>query len=206
MIFDPVELFPPIVWKGKYEFDWDSLELVANTCLDMTHLPTNLEHGNARSSVGITGKGNILSEFQPHKRKELFDFVEWIETPIREIMEKWTYGSNLPIKIFNSWVNEHYRGGYTEEHVHPLVNFVVTAYLKVPENSGNILIRDPFFEMRSMEPLVADRNQWKEIVLKDNDVLIFPGWLPHKTQVSETDERRVVLTMNVIVDRTKIEM
>ena len=35
-----------------------------------------------------------------------------------------------------------------------------------------------------------------EIPVKTNDIIVFPGWLWHKTQASNTEEDRYVMTIN----------
>jgi ectoine hydroxylase-related dioxygenase (phytanoyl-CoA dioxygenase family) len=37
---------------------------------------------------------------------------------------------------------------------------------------------------------------WKEIPTVTGDVLIFPSWLRHRTQVNNSNEKRWVLTSN----------
>jgi hypothetical protein len=39
--------------------------------------------------------------------------------------------------------------------------------------------------------------EWNECKTKTGDVLCFPGWLKHRTQPSNSDEQRWVLTTNV---------
>lgn len=38
---------------------------------------------------------------------------------------------------------------------------------------------------------------WKELKVKTNDVLVFPGWLNHRTQPNTTDTERIVMTYNI---------
>ena len=37
---------------------------------------------------------------------------------------------------------------------------------------------------------------WNEVTVETNDILIFPGWLKHRTQVNRVDDDRVCLTFN----------
>ena len=49
---------------------------------------------------------------------------------------------------------------------------------------------------RSGYPQECQETIWRLIEVKTNDILVFPGWLQHKTQPNNTDEDRVVLTVN----------
>ena len=190
----------PVVWMGKYNFDWSVLESVVDECMSKVRRNSHLEQGNAKSTVNLA---NDSPQDQPHKRKELKEFTDWLYNKILYVASQWDYPENTPYRCFNSWFNEHYRGGRTESHTHNLCNFVVSSYLKVPENSGAILFRDPMYETRSMEPNTV-ATPWRSYPVKTGDVLIFPGWLEHMVEPSESDERRVVMTMNWQVDHHQL--
>ena len=190
----------PVVWMGRYNFDWSVLESVVDECMSKVRKNSHLEQGNAKSTVNLA---NDSPQDQPHKRKELKEFTDWLHNKILYVASQWDYPENTPYRCFNSWFNEHYRGGRTESHTHNLCNFVVSSYLKVPENSGAILFRDPMYETRSMEPNTV-ATPWRSYPVKTGDVLIFPGWLEHMVEPSESDERRVVMTMNWQVDHHQL--
>jgi hypothetical protein len=46
-------------------------------------------------------------------------------------------------------------------------------------------------------PVIPEMSLYKEIQVKTNDVVIFPGWLKHRVQPSQTDEERIVMTFNI---------
>ena len=108
------------------------------------------------------------------------------------------------ITVSNSWVNKHSRGGETTEHMHEFVDLVVSSYLFCPEGSGNLLVRDPL-EYHRWHDVIENayfqkqkyRHPWIEVPVQTNDVLIFPGWLNHKTEKSESDVDRYVMTTNL---------
>ena len=39
---------------------------------------------------------------------------------------------------------------------------------------------------------------WEYIDVQTNDVLFFPGWLTHKTEVNKTNQNRYVMSLNVM--------
>ena len=99
--------------------------------------------------------------------------------------------------MLNSWINVHERTGVTLEHSHNNALFVVTSYINLPPNSGYIEFRDPLEYHKSNTPMEPEEELWKEVPCNTNDVLIFPAWLKHRVQPSQTDEQRIVLTMNI---------
>ena len=61
---------------------------------------------------------------------------------------------------------------------------------------GNIMFRDPMFQTRAHEDNLQAHYPWRIIPVEQNDILIFPGWLEHKTEPSQAIGRRICLTLN----------
>lgn len=179
--------FPDLIWKFQFDFDDNT---IYNRVLveDKQESYSLLEAGDAYSSVG---------QIQPHEWKETEDFRKWLVDPIEHV---WNAYHFRPIEswIGNSWFNIHNKTGETLEHPHAHVDIVVSAYLKAPPESGNILFRDPLEYHKTNTPIVPEREIWYEVPVETGDVLLFPGWLKHKTQPNITDKERVVLTFNIL--------
>lgn len=185
-----IELFPPLIWKFSYNFKYDELESKIENLFSLVKVNSNLEIGNAISTVSIS------PEKQPHSWPELEIFQEWLGERIFEIRKIYNFQYNNS-EVTNSWVNRHYFGGETIEHTHSFSTFVVSCYLKCPENSGNIVFKDPLEYQKHSFPIIPELSLYKEVPVKTNDVLIFPGWLKHRVQANQTNNERVVLTFNI---------
>ena len=182
--------FEPLVIKVHYDgFDWNILEGICNELINTTKYKAELEENDAKSSV--------FNEKMPHKIKEFQSFYDWLEPIVEHVIKnEWGYAKTPSYKIFNSWVNLHKKHGVTLEHNHGATTLVAATYLKMPKDSGFIQFKDPMEYGKSAnyhEELVWD---WKTVEAKTGDVLLFPGWLRHRTQQSNTDEERWVLTTN----------
>ena len=97
----------------------------------------------------------------------------------------------------NSWINIHKKSGITLEHNHSHTPLVITAYLKLPINSGFIEFRDPLEYHKTNTPITPEEELWKAVPCETNNILIFPGWIKHRTQPNLTNNDRIVLTMNI---------
>ena len=82
--------------------------------------------------------------------------------------------------ILNSWINIHDESGETLEHFHNHTDFVVTAYISLPKDTGYIEFRDPLEYHRANTWIEPELQLWKSVPCETNDVLIFPGWLKLK--------------------------
>tara|TARA_B110000503_G_scaffold89598_1_gene135641 strand:- start:13553 stop:14155 length:603 start_codon:yes stop_codon:yes gene_type:complete len=185
-----VDPFPKLIWKFKYNFPYDSLSSLINELKSKTPKNSKLEAGAAFSTAP--------AKFDPpHTWPELQDFRQWIGEPLDFLWNHFNFNSYSGSTVTNSWINTHEKGGSTLEHNHNFSLFVVTAYLKLPKDSGFIEFRDPLEYHKNNTPIEPEEELWKSVPCETNDILIFPGWLKHRVPQSNTNEERVVLTMNI---------
>jgi uncharacterized protein (TIGR02466 family) len=135
---------------------------------------------------------------QPHLWEQLGAFREWSRDVLGEATRRWGI-DGVPYRPSNSWINKHCRGAWTDEHNHKGPGFVLTYYLNAPANSGRILFRDPLeyhwgasYGMRGE----GSRNLWYPVDIRTGDIVMFPAWLYHKTEASQSDEPRYVMSTN----------
>lgn len=196
---EKIKLFPELVVRLRYNFSFE--RMLKSKCDESIEYSANqtdkvlLEHGNATSTVMHNING------QPHLWRENKLFLEFLYANIPAVLKEF-HLIEQPISIANSWVNRHSKGGETLEHYHSSIDLVVSSYLFCPENSGNLLVRDPLEYHKWCTPNQAPSNKkhsypWIEIPVKTNDILIFPGWLLHKTEKSESEIDRYVMTINM---------
>jgi hypothetical protein len=196
----PVNIIPTYIWKFSYDFKY--VENLFKSVIDsmIADTPDNhtsgsaLEIGTAFSTV--RNRHFRGDEYQPHCWDLLQDYNAWLESRLFYVWHYLNYFGKSP-QIINSWLNIHKRTGQTLEHNHNHAPLVVSAYLNLPEGSGLIEFRDPLEYHKYGLPYEPQEFLWTPIEIKTNDVLIFPGWMKHRTQESNSDEDRVVLTYNI---------
>jgi hypothetical protein len=196
---EKVKVLPETILKLSYNFSFErTLKAKCDETISYSEEHSDkvlLESGNATSTV--------LHNFNspPHTWPENKRFVEFLYANIPTILKEFQL-MEQPISIVQSWVNKHSYGGETLEHTHQSVDLVVSSYLFCPPNSGNLLIRDPleyhnWCSLRKPSPGEKYPYPWLEVPVKTNDVLIFPGWLVHKTEKSKSEIDRYVMTINL---------
>lgn len=194
--------FEPLVIKVHYDgFDFNKLEPVCNNLIKTTKINASLEIGDAFSSAANKFKN-------PHFMKEFSDFYNFLE-PIAQhvIKNEWSLNSHFKYTISNSWVNVHGNGGFTKSHIHGPTVLTTAAYLQLPENGGFIEFLDPLESIKSYHMKEYDEEEfnWKVVPAKTGDILIFPGWLKHRTQPNKSDINRWVLTTNYVSSQNLIK-
>ena len=188
--------FQPLIIKSHYDFDWEALKPICQKLIDGTPMKVALEKGGGRSSV--------YNETKPHKMKEFKKFYDWLQSIVRHvIVDEWGYTSGLQYEPVSSWVNVHHKEGFTDEHAHGATQLVIAAYLNLPEDGGFIEYKDPLEYQKGFHyrPLETEW-KWNKVEAKTGDVIMFPGWLQHRTQPSQSTEERWVLTTNISPTKT----
>lgn len=186
-----VDPFPQLICKYHYEFDVETLyPKILKTFEEYTGNVSALEIGSSISTI------DTRKSARPHQWPELQPFVNWLEGVVNEQYEyhKYVY---VERRIGESWFNIHKRTGQTLEHHHNGIGLVATCYLQLPKDSGFIEFRDPLEYHKANSPIIPELELWKSVECKTNDILIFPGWLKHRTQPSTSDQDRIVLTINL---------
>jgi hypothetical protein len=187
----PCNPWSPLIYKLKYDFNFSELEPLLENSIKDAQENSYLENGAAVSSV-------VNNDSRPHYWPNIQKFLDSIAPSINQILDSWSI-EQRPWFIGNSWANKHLEGGYTSEHHHGRHVAVIAAYPMLPENSGYIQFKNPLEYHWSQSYLKDYDNDslWSTIKCETNDVLVFPGWLRHRTQLSNSHSPRWVMTFNI---------
>jgi hypothetical protein len=131
--------------------------------------------GPALTTAGIKNMN------QPHTWPELAGFMDTIYSTSIELfgpISKEDFIKN----IARSWANRYWEGSNITEHTHDGCDMVISAYVSKPPNSGNLEL--------------YYNGQWNEVEVNTNDVIVFAGCIPHRTQISQSKDPRVIISMN----------
>ena len=86
-------------------------------------------------------------------------------------------------------------------HTHPNTYLSAAYYVKAPENCGRFQVEDINLVKRHASPPIANRNELNMNIagleVSEGDLIIFPGYLPHKVAKNESNEDRIVISFNV---------
>ena len=93
-------------------------------------------------------------------------------------------------------------GSRNNVHTHPYNYLSGVYYLKVPQNSGNLVFLEPKPQAEVLSPPkikeasihLAHSVTWEP---KENSLIFFPSWLQHEVQYNNSKEDRVILSFNI---------
>ena len=108
----------------------------------------------------------------------------------------------------NLWCNVNYKNSWNVIHNHGQYHFAVVYYVKTPENSNKIAVRDPRagftiqWGSRFADKIhgLYDQNMIIELDVKEKDLIIFPGFLDHFVMPSASDEERISVALDCVCD------
>jgi len=191
--FTKIDLFSDSsIIKTKYNFNWESVKQINEEMIEHTLKYDSLEKHGLKSSY-------YNKNTQPHTLEEYDDFFKFIEPIIKNtIINEW----KLPVKdndiyVAGSFVVRQIPNSYMDEHDHPTSLAIVTAYLQFPKNSGFMEIKDPYHNHKEKLLAVNEDFLWKDVVVEENDVIIVPGWIRHRTQKNKSEENRWALVLDI---------
>ena len=161
------------------------------------HIPGNgaVERDGGQSSVAYSK----TTKDHPHLWEELEGYRNYLDSVFNEILDRWLI-NGIVYAPTDSWINEHPTGAWTDEHNHRGSDFVVVYYIQVPQNSGTIMFRDPLEYHWGKAHGTNNRGideMWYPVgPVKTGDIILFPGWLYHKTERNLNAESRFVMSTN----------
>ena len=93
-------------------------------------------------------------------------------------------------------------GGNNSPHHHPECMLAVVYYVKVPENSGDILLHDPRGSILWQDPQARTDVTWEsyrpyhKITPVPGMLLIFPGYIVHSVESNLSQEMRLSIAIS----------
>ena len=187
-------IFPQLVHRVHYpKWNYAKIIPICEGLVRGARENSHLEVGNAQSSV-------MNTDAMPHTLAVFKPFYDWLHPQIERVLfDDWHFEPNVAYFINDSWVNRHGPGGETTAHTHGVAAMAISAYLQVPDQSGDIEFMDPNERMWRMFFRSHQPGQWTPLKVAQGDVLMFPGWLDHRTQpnLNHLGRDRWVLTTNI---------
>lgn len=152
-----------------------------------------------------TGKSSGELGLFLHTVPEMQWLINSIRIPVFKYWELVDYAHGASIYPWSSWANLHKPGQVTGEHSHcdgsEKSHVSTVYYFKKPKDSGHIEFRDPLEYIHSLSPrhMYNDEIEPKAhtaIEADEFDLLIFPSWMKHRSQINLSQDDRIAISIN----------
>ena len=112
------------------------------------------------------------------------------------------------IKVSNFWFNINRKKDHNKMHTHSGSIFSGVFYIKTPDRCGRLVLEDPSAQlMQSFLKywhLEVEWNQYTSMVWSvspdPGDLVIFPSWMSHYVEPNMSDEDRISISFNTVVE------
>jgi uncharacterized protein (TIGR02466 family) len=138
-----------------------------------------------------------------HKKLNHQEVVRFIETHVKEYWKALGYTKHHDPNIVHMWSNLTPKGGNIIQHNHSPYEIAGSFYVDASPDRGCLALVDPLETIRGRLPYYQDQESKQGrfffdhlVEPKPGKLVLFPGWLYHKTQVNPSDQERIVIGLN----------
>tara|TARA_Y100000996_G_scaffold312783_1_gene249056 strand:- start:1367 stop:1969 length:603 start_codon:yes stop_codon:yes gene_type:complete len=191
-------LFPCVVSEHKLNFDTDTIK---EECYKRKQLDIGRSSQNKHptSNVGGWQSNSFFKDTDSFFGPLLHSIEEHCLNYIHEIV------SIQNCFLHNAWININSKGDSNFPHDHPGSIVSGVYYVRLPEDSGRLVFQNPSGKLISTYwNMKGGPNEWNRansevwsLDSSEDTLLIFPSWLDHFVQPSESDEDRISISFNV---------
>ena len=181
-------LFQVPVYKGHLEQDFKIPDLWSG-------LSKNVWSGES-------GFSTAQCDLQLHDSSvEVCDIIEAL---FPHVIEYWNTLGYAPAQIrpTASWANWHEAGDHTSEHSHcdgTRQTHIASVYYIEKGEGGDIELINPLDYIHRLTPLAGEQGDMlmsESIKCVSGDFLLFPGWLRHRTQITQSPRKALSINFN----------
>ncbi len=191
-----LKLFPEPIFKYKFN-NYQTVNIELSKYI--YNLYENDNKGIERSNRGGWHSENFkLNEPNSIQQKFAQEVQKYIINTFQNMGWK-IQDKNIRLKEMWAIINK--KNNFNVIHTHANCYLSAAYYVKAPENCGKFFVENPNIAKRFSHPEISNRNELNGDVagidINEGDLLIFPGYLPHKVGKNESDDDRIVISFNV---------
>ena len=154
-----------------------------------------LKFKSTNQSVSKSNEGGWQSEVLN------WDALDWLTPLILQIKQEVEplfseYGTTNS-GLFKYWVNVNEPTNSNVKHRHVGSIFSGVMYIKVPENSGNIIFYRENLHIALFYAMTEKNRPVIELTPQENGLLIFPAFLEHEVTPNLSNETRISIAFNI---------
>lgn len=195
-VFNARQLFITQLWQfqlpelAEYHANW--LEVI-----------TRLRDKDQRDEVGGRSLvGGWKSPWRLLAHRAFAPLEEQARACFAQVLEQLQAPQNLPFDLQGA-VNWSDQYSYNLQHGHAQALLSGVYYLTVPDNSGDLIFHEPragakYSPLRTASPMSSEP---VAITPKVGELVIFPAWLEHSVNQSQSDQPRISIPINAVPRR-----
>jgi|688.fasta_scaffold279702_2 uncharacterized protein (TIGR02466 family) len=189
-----VDLFPVKIYKTQYQGDLDSIVDNLYNIIDFESVKSN-NQGSMRGE----GVCTYVDRRDLHTLPEFEEIKLFIEHHAAIYWKDIGYDAYFKPKVIEMWCNIYKSDSFIDLHNHAPRVMTSSFYLCKKSGIGNIVYENPLSTLLKHQPYHIDKNTYhtlfeQQIDGESGDLIIFPGWLNHKTLPNQGQDRVMIGT------------
>ena len=178
--------------------------LLCNDMLDIDNLSLEFyAQDQMRTTDGrkYSNRGGWQSNFL-EESPALVPLVIEINNRLEALRNTLEFKDELSLKVDSMWININHPYSYNSLHIHPNSYISGVYYVKVPENSGSLVLKHPTRLQSIFTPTNVLKNynennssNWS-IIPEVGKLVLFPSWLEHEVTQNMSGEDRISIAFN----------
>ncbi len=189
-----ISLFPFKIYKTRYEnHEWIKDNLFSKLDKAFEESISNNQHFQRDGNMCTY---HVEPNINRKYAEETKDLIAFTEAAAKDYWKELDYFPGLEPFILEIWANKSPRGGYITSHLHLSLPFTAVYYVDASPEQGNIVFENPNDLLLSAQPVNYLEGTYQfehEINVQSGDLLIFPGYMKHRSKPNQTDRPRLIL-------------
>ena len=194
------ELFPIKIYKISCPFVSD----LQKNLIPLLHEVFEKTKTNNQGSMRGSGLCSYNSVRNLHTWQETKLLSEFIDYHSNQYWKQLGYNKEIVPKLIEMWANKYPRESFIDWHNHSPISITSSFYLQKDDNGGNILFEHPNELILKHQPILSDveKNTYhnlftEEITVNTGDLIMFPGYLKHRTLPNLSNTDRIIIGANI---------
>jgi len=186
---ETISLFSSLFATDKLTVDDLSLEMFAYEQMRTTDGRKYTNRGGWQSNFI-----DDLPQVQP--------LIEQINQRLEQLRSSIDFIDEAVLRVESMWININHPYSYNSNHIHPNSYISGVYYVKVPENSGSLVLKHPSNLISIFTPseLIKQYNTFNSskwnIKPHPGDLVMFPSWIEHEVTQNISGDDRISIAFN----------
>jgi len=187
-----ISMFPTLVWQTTIKKE---IHQALNRSI------TDKLNALRQATPGLDQNTSWQSPADLHCLEEFQTLISLIKVTVSGVLVFLKIGYDN-FEFTGCWANMNVTGGSHKIHSHPNNFLSGVYYVQTGEGSDTINFHDPRIQTGIIRPPVTElsRENTDQVVVRVEDgmILLFPSWLQHSVDASQSTQMRISISFNVM--------
>lgn len=196
------DIFATKIYEVEFP-EYESLQQdLVNQILPFFENKENCKHRLLRNSYSIEGssEGRVRNLWERIQMQPVYDFMMY---HVKQYWDQQGYNPHYSPRVSHMWANLIPENGNLILHNHNPNIIAGVFYVKAEAGMGDLAIQNPMEQLLGRMPYYTSEESYQGRYFFDHVVksrsgklVLFPGWINHKTMISTVDGERIAIGMN----------